>query len=528
MGFNILVSDPLSKQGIQALLDAEDVQVDESTNLSENELLEVISNYDALLVRSQTKVTEEVLEAAHRLKVVGRAGVGVDNIDLEAASKKGVIVVNAPDGNTISAAEHTFAMMMAAARRIPQAYQSLTGGRWDRKTYRGVELKGKTLGVVGLGRIGAEVAKRARAFHMKVIAYDPFLTEERAGKLGIDKVSLDEAMENADFLTVHTPLIKETHHLIGQDQFEKMKPGVRIVNCARGGIIDETALYEAIRKGKVAGAALDVFEEEPPLDNPLLKLPEVVVTPHLGASTAEAQENVAVDVSEEVLRILRGEPFKNAVNLPPVSSEVMRKLEPYFLLAEKLGEISVQLGKGTPVEVKIAYAGELTDVDTAPLTRTILKGFLSHYLGSNANYVNAPHLAKQHDLGYTVEQTPKHRGFASLVTVTVKTEEDERLVAGTILNGYGPRIVKIDDYSIDISPQDHLLLIRHTDRPGMIGRVGSILGQHEINIGTMQVGRKGIGGKAMMALTVDKKLEKAVIAELVKLEDIYSVRDIEL
>ncbi|HEU5141002.1 MAG TPA: phosphoglycerate dehydrogenase [Bacillales bacterium] len=528
MKFNILVSDPLSKQGIQSLLDAKDVQVDEKTNLSEAELLEVINKYDALLVRSQTKVTEAVLEASERLKVIGRAGVGVDNIDLDAASKKGVIVVNAPDGNTISAAEHTFAMMMATARRIPQAYQSLTGGQWERKAFRGVELNGKTLGVIGLGRIGVEVAKRAKAFRMKITAYDPFLSEERAKKLGVEKATVDEVVAKADFLTVHTPLTKETHHLIGQDQFEKMKPGLRIVNCARGGIIDEEALYQAIQNGKIAGAALDVFESEPPTENPLISLPEVVVTPHLGASTAEAQENVAIDVSEEVLRVLRGEPFRNAVNLPPVSAEVMRKLEPYFLLAEKLGEMAIQLAEGTPENIGIAYAGELNDVDTASLTRTMLKGLLSHYLGSKANYVNAPYLAKQNGLSYTVEQSPKHRGFASLMTVTIKTEKEERRVAGTILNGYGPRIVKIDDYSIDISPEDHLLLIRHTDRPGMIGHVGSILGQHETNIGTMQVGRKDVGGKAIMALTIDKKVEKDVLYALNQVDDIFSVKDIEL
>ncbi|HEX6923489.1 MAG TPA: phosphoglycerate dehydrogenase [Bacillales bacterium] len=526
--FNILVSDPLSKHGIQSLLDAKDVKVDEKTDLTEQELLEEIRNYDALLVRSQTKVTEAVLEASERLKVIGRAGVGVDNIDLDAASEQGVIVVNAPDGNTISAAEHTFAMMMAAARRIPQAYQSLTAGRWERKAFRGVELNGKTLGVIGLGRIGVEVAKRAKAFRMKIVAYDPFLSEERAKKLGVEKGSVDEVVSSADFLTVHTPLIKETHHLIGPEQFNKMKPGVRIVNCARGGIIDEEALYKAIRDGKVAGAALDVFESEPPTENPLLELSEVVVTPHLGASTAEAQENVAIDVSAEVLRVLRGEPFRNAVNLPPVSADVMRKLEPYFLLAEKLGEMAIQLADGTPENVGIAYAGELTDVDTEPLTRTVLKGLLSHYLGAKANYVNAPYLAKQHDLSYNVEQTPRHRGFASLMTVTVKTEKEERRVAGTILNGYGPRIVKIDDYSIDISPEDHLLLIRHTDRPGMIGHVGSILGKHDTNIGTMQVGRKDVGGHAMMALTIDKKVEKDVIAALNNLEDIFIVQDIEL
>lgn len=527
--FNILVSDPLSEHGIQALLEAEDVHVDKNTELSPEELIDAIPNYDALLVRSQTQVTAEVLEAAQKLKVVGRAGVGVDNIDLDEATNNGVVVVNAPDGNTISAAEHTMAMMMATARRIPQAYSSLSAGQWDRKAFRGVELNDKTLGVIGFGRIGTEVAKRAQAFHMQIVAYDPFLSQERAQKLGIEKATVDEVCSRADFLTVHTPMTKETRHLIGHEQFQNMKDGVRVVNCARGGIIDEEALYEAIRGGKVAGAALDVFEAEPPTDSPLLNLPEVVVTPHLGASTEEAQENVAVSVSEEILQVLRDEPFKNAVNLPVVSEEIMQKLKPYFLLVEKLGEMAVQLAKGTPVDVGVTYAGELTDVDTAPLTRTILKGMLSFYLGSKVNYVNAPELAKQHELAYTVERTPKHGGFTSLVTVTLTSDEDEvRSVSGTLLNGYGPRIIKIDGYAIDISPDDHLLLIRHADVPGMIGRVGTILGTHDVNIATMQVGRKDVGGQAIMMLTVDKKTPQKALEELEALEDIMSVQDVEL
>lgn len=526
--FHILVSDPVSKQGIEALFSAEDVAVDEKTNLSADELAGIVGQYDGMLVRSQTQVTADIIAAGKKLKVVGRAGVGVDNIDLDAATKNGVVVVNAPDGNTISAAEHTMAMMMAAARHIPQAYASLQAGHWDRKAFRGVELSGKTLGVVGLGRIGTEVANRAKAFHMQIIAYDPFLTKEGAQKLGVSKATVDEVCAEADFITVHTPLTKETRHLLSDAQFQNMKNGVRVVNCARGGIIDEAALYEAIRNGKVAAAALDVYESEPPAESPLLQLDEVITTPHLGASTAEAQENVAVTVSEEVLHVLRDVPFKNAVNLPSLTEEVLQKLQPYFLLAEKLGEMVVQLAKGTPVDVEVTYAGELTEVDTAPLTRTVLKGMLSFYLGAKANYVNAPQLAKQHGLAYAVERTPKHGGFTSLITVTFRTDEQEHSVSGTLLNGYGPRINQIDSYTIDISPEDHLLLIRHTDRPGMIGRAGTILGAYSVNIATMQVGRKDVGGQAIMMLTVDKKAPQQAVAELVNLEDIISVDDIEL
>lgn len=526
--FNVLVSDPVSEQGIQALLEAADIHVDQYTDLTADALKTAIPTYDALLVRSQTQVTAEVLQVAGRLKVIGRAGVGVDNIDLDAATNHGILVVNSPDGNTISAAEHTMAMMMATARRIPQAYASLSAGKWDRKAFRGVELREKTLGVIGLGRIGTEVAKRAQAFDMQIMAYDPFLTKERAQKLGIEKGTVNEVCAQSEFLTVHTPITKETHHLIGGEQFQYMKNGARIVNCARGGIIDETALHEALQTGKIAGAALDVFESEPPTDSPLLRFPEVVVTPHLGASTEEAQENVAVSVSEDILQVLHNQPFKNAVNLPVVPDEVMQKINPYFLLAEKLGEMVVQLGKGNPVDVKITYAGELMDVDATPLTRTILKGMLSYYFGMKANDVNASELAKQNGLAYTVERTPNHGGFASLITVAFQTDEETHHVSGTLLNGYGARINNIDGYAIDISPDDHLLLIRHADLPGMIGRVGTLLAAYDVNIATMQVGRKGMGGRAIMMLTVDKKVSQQAREELETLADVRSVQEVEL
>lgn len=526
--FKILVSDPLSHQGIQALLNADDVQVDEKTGMSEEELLQVIPAYDALVVRSQTKVTPAVFAAAERLRIIGRAGVGVDNIDLEAATDYGVIVVNAPDGNTLSAAEHTFAMMMAGARLIPQAHKSLTAGQWDRKAFRGVELNNKTLGVVGFGRIGQEVAQRAKAFHMNIVAYDPFLTEEKADKAGVTLASVDEVAEMSDFITVHTPMTKETYHLISTDQFNKMKKGVRLMNCARGGIIDEDALYTAIKDGIVAGVSLDVFEQEPPTDHPLLTLPEVVVTPHLGASTEEAQENVAVDVSKEILHVLRDQPFKNAVNLPSVSSETMRILKPYFTLAEKIGEMTAQLTAGTPVDIQLTYAGELTEVDVSPLTRTMVKGVLSYYLGAKVNDVNATQIARQREVAYNEEKTPKHKGFSSLITMTLTTDQETHSISGTILNGYGPRIVKIDGYSIDISPQDHLLLVRHTDRPGMIGRVGTLLGEHGVNIATMQVGRKDIGGRAIMMLTIDKEATPEALDNVLQMEDITNIQQIEL
>lgn len=526
--FKVLISDPLSEYGIQKLLEAPDVEVVQKPGLSPSDLLAEIGEYDALLVRSQTQVTAEVLAAGKKLKAIGRAGVGVDNIDINAATQAGVVVINAPDGNTISTAEHSFAMLMAVARNIPQAHKKLTDGKWDRKSFLGVELNNKVLGVIGMGRIGTEVAKRAKAFNMKVIGYDPFLTDERAQKLGIINGTVEDIVLQADFITVHTPLIKETRHLLSTREFEKMKTGVRVINCARGGIIDEKALYEAILTGKVAGAALDVFEVEPPVDNPLIGLPQVVVTPHLGASTVEAQENVAIDVSEEILKILRGEPFKNAVNLPSIPAHVMEKVQPYFTLGEKLGHFIAQVTVGSIQEITISYSGELTEVDTAPLTRTILKGVLSFHLGEEVNYVNAPHLAKTREINVLEQKSSSNKGFTNLIVVSLKTNQQTRTVAGTLLNGYGARIVKIDDFAIDVAPNGYLLYVHHNDRPGVIGRVGTILGTNDVNIATMQVGRRDVGGEAIMMLTIDKAVTPEILDTLGELTEIKSVTQIEL
>jgi D-3-phosphoglycerate dehydrogenase len=525
--YRVLITDPLSDQGIERLLEAEDVEVVKKTGLSPEELLVEIEHADALLVRSQTKVTAEVIQAGKKLKAIGRAGVGVDNIDVAAATSRGVVVVNAPDGNTISTAEHTFAMLIALARNIPQAYRSTISGEWKRKQFVGVELRKKTLGIVGLGRIGTEVAKRAHAFGMKVVAFDPYLTAERAKKIGVTQATLDELYAQADFITVHTPLTKETRHLINREAFEKMKTGVRIVNCARGGIIDEHALLEAIQTGKVAGAALDVFEQEPPGNHPLFDLPQVIVTPHLGASTVEAQENVAIDVSEEILHILRGEPFKNAVNLPSIPVELQEKLAPYQTLAESLGRFIAQAAPGALHTVTVTYSGELTELDTAPLTRMIIKGALSYHL-SDVNYVNASFLAQQRGVNITEQKTSQTRGFTNLITVEITTDQEQRKVSGTLLNGFGPRIVKVDEYPIDVVPEGHLLLIQHQDQPGVIGRVGTLLGTRNVNIASMQVGRKQIGGQAIMMLTVDKPVSPDILAQLAQLDDIRSVREIDL
>jgi D-3-phosphoglycerate dehydrogenase len=527
--FKVLVSDPISDLGIQQLNDAADIVVDKKTGLKEDELVAIIGDYDALLVRSQTKVTERIMEAGKKLKVIGRAGVGVDNIDLDAATKRGIVVINAPDGNTIATCELTFAMMMSVARQIPQAYKKTVSGEWDRKTFVGVELRAKVLGIIGMGRIGSEVAKRAKVFGMEVIGYDPFLTQDRAEKMGVKLGSVNEIAVQADFITVHTPLTPETRHIIGKAQFALMKNGVRIINCARGGIVDEVALVEAINQGIVAGAAFDVFEEEPPAANhPFLNHPQIIVTPHLGASTIEAQENVAIDVSEEVLHILRNEPFKNAVNMPPVPANVLNVLQPYFHLGEKLGRFVGKLTESAIEEIIVNYAGELSDVDTSPLTRHIVKGILVNHLADEVNIVNAMHMAKLREVNIVVQKATTAKTFTNLVTVTLKSKKEEKTVAGTLLSGYGERIVQIDQYPVDIAPEGTMLLISHNDKPGIIGRVGTLLGNNQVNIASMQVGRKVIGGSAIMVLTIDKEAPSEVLKELSQLADLLNVKAITL
>lgn len=528
MTFKVLISDPLSEDGIKPLREADNVQVDIDTGLSPDELIEKIGDYDALLVRSQTKVTRDIISKASNLKIIGRAGVGVDNIDLSAATEYGIIVVNAPDGNTNSAAEHTVAMLMSLARKIPQAFVALKNGKWDRKTHVGVELKGKTLGVIGMGRIGAEVAARAKGQRMNVIAYDPFLTKERADKLGVDFGSVEDVIKVADFITVHTPLVKETKHLINKDAFEKMKDGVRIINCARGGIIDEDALYHAIKSGKVAGAALDVFEEEPATEHRLLELPEVIATPHLGASTVEAQENVAIDVSHDVVRYLTEGVAKNPVNLPSVPKELMNKIEPYFYLSEKLGTFLTYLIPGVIEEINIYYSGELTELEVAPLTRNTIKGLLKRHLGDHVNDVNASYLAEKRGIQVNENKSSTTKGFTNLLKVEVKTKEVTRSIAGTLLNGLGPRIVQVDAYSVDLVPEGDLVVIKHNDRPGVIGKVGSLLAERGVNIATMQVGRSDVGGEAIMILTIDKYLEEEEIELLKQMDEIEKLTAMEL
>jgi D-3-phosphoglycerate dehydrogenase / 2-oxoglutarate reductase len=527
--YKVLVTDGISQTGLQSLIDHPNFVVDRQPTLPVEELKSIIVNYDALIVRSQTKVTAELLEAAGRLRVIARAGVGVDNIDVSAATKKGIIVINAPGANTIAATEHTLAMMLSLARKIPQAHQKTAGGEWDRNSFKGVELYKKNLGVVGMGKIGTEVAKRAKSFGMNILGFDPYLTEERAKKLGITKASLDLIAAEADFITIHTPLTNDTRGIINDEYLAKTKKGVRFVNCARGGIIDEKALVRAIKAGHVAGAALDVFEKEPVADPELLSNPNIIVTPHLGASTVEAQEKVAEEVSAEIIEIFEKQSIQNAVNMPQMSGETQAKLQPYLLLGDQMGQLVVQLlKKQAPGKIEINYYGDLIDEDTELLTRTLLRGVLSYHLSDSVNLINVLHLLKEQGVSYNVQKNATNKGFANYMELAVSQGTETARIGATVLNGYGARIVKINQYRIDVKPEKYLLYIRHTDVPGMIGKVGSLLGDYLINIGTMQVGRTEVGGEAIMVLTLDKVLVPEVLRKLTLIDGLEEASFLEV
>ncbi|MFA5144184.1 MAG: phosphoglycerate dehydrogenase [Candidatus Omnitrophota bacterium] len=528
MSFKVLISDSLSKEAVEILEKEKEFKVDVNTKLTPEELKRVIKDYDALLVRSATKVTKDVIGAAARLKIIGRAGVGLDNVDVAAASKKGIIVVNTPAGNTISTAEHTFSMILALSRNIPQADLSVKRGEWERKKFMGVELYGKTLGIVGLGRIGTEVAKRAITFGMKVLAYDPFLSADRAKELGIELVDLKTIYKNADYITVHTPLTEETRHIISDKEFAVMKRNVRVVNCARGGIIDEEALVRAIESGKVAGAALDVFEEEPPTNSKLAKLEKVVLTPHLGASTEEAQMNVAIDVANTVRDALLGCGVKNAVNVPCVDPEMYKVLEPYLRLAENMGAIQAQLVDGHIKKVKITYVGDLLKYDLSPFTATIIKGMLKPILQDTVNFVNSMVLAKERGITVIDSKRAELQDFASLIVIEVETDKMKSSLCGTLFTKVDPRIVKIDEFYVDCVPEGTMLIVFNKDVPGIIGHIGTILGENKINVASVSFGREEKGGKAISVWNVDSNVPKKVLDEIRGSKNIYELKLVKL
>jgi len=527
----IFVADDISDTGLQPLREAGFV-VEKRTGLKGADLLDALSGCAGLVVRSETKVTAEVLEGAPVLRVVGRAGVGVDNIDVPAATERGIVVMNAPDGNTITTAEHTIALLIALARRIPQANSSLKSGRWERKAFVGVELQGKTLGVIGMGRIGRTVATRARAFGMKIVAFDPFIAPEQARDAEIELAPLDELFATADFITVHTPLTPETRGVIGRDAFAKMKKGVRIINCARGGLVDESALYDAIKEGTVAGAALDVFvAEPPPANHPLLLLDEVIVTPHLGASTAEAQEGVAFTVAEQMRDYLLSGALRGAVNVPSLGTKELAVLRPYIELAEKLGRFQAQLVDSAVREVKLELAGEIVELNAAPVTRSFLAGLLRD-VSARVNAINAFLIAEERGISVTTSYFRAGADSASSIRTLVVTASGEQAVAGTIF-GFGEqaregRITEIDGFHIEAVPQGHMLVMRNRDVPGVIGRVGTILGERSVNISRFHLGRRERGGEAMAVIEVDVPLEEATFNELRAYEPVISARQIEL
>ena len=518
----VLVSDPLAEEGLVILRAAVDVDV--KTELKEDELCKIIGDYDALLVRSATEVTAKVIEAGEKLKFIGRAGVGVDNIDVDVATRKGIIVANAPEGNTLAATEHTLAMMQALARNIPQANASLKKKEWKRSKFMGVELNEKTLGIVGFGRIGREVAKRANAMDMKCVAYDPFITQERAAQLGVQMMSMADLFKVADVITVHTPLIAETRHVINEKSIATMKDGVRIINCARGGIIDEHALYAAIKSGKVAGAALDVFESEPPFESPLLTIDQVIVTPHLGASTVEAQLNVAVSVAKQCIEVLKGGSAKYVVNAPMVPPEHAEVLQPYAQLAEKMGRFVIQIAGGRLASVELIYGGELSAYAGSMkfVTRLALKGLLDPILQQPINIVNADFIAKERGIGVSETVTQEAHGFKNLITIKVKTDKGEETVSGTVFFKGRSRIVAVGGYTMDMIPEGYVVISRHLDRPGVIGRASSILGKTNINIAGMQVGRITPGEQAIMVLNVDSEVPASVMDEIRGMPGIFT------
>ncbi|MDX2097485.1 MAG: phosphoglycerate dehydrogenase [Leptolyngbyaceae cyanobacterium bins.59] len=521
----VLVSDPIDQAGIDIL--SQVAQVDIKVGLPPEELIRVIPEYDALMIRSGTRVTQEIIDAGTNLKIIGRAGVGVDNVDVPSATRRGILVVNSPEGNTIAAAEHTLAMMMALSRHIPSANQSLKGGKWDRKSFIGVEVYKKTLGVVGLGKIGAHVATVARAMGMKLLAFDPFISNERAEQLGCRLVEMDFLLRESDYITLHLPKTPETLHMINAEALAKMKPTARIINCARGGIIDEAALAAALAEGKIAGAALDVFESEPLGESSLKSLgQEVILTPHLGASTEEAQVNVAIDVAEQIRDVLLGLPARSAVNIPGLRPELLEKLRPYLQLAETLGNLVGQLAGGRIDSLTIRLQGELANNESQPVVVAALKGLLFHALQERVNYVNASIEAKERGIRVIETRDASMRDYSGSLHLTAKGTLGEHSVTGALLGDHEIRITSVDDFPINVPPNRYMLFTLHRDMPGIIGKIGSLLGSFNVNIASMQVGRKIVRGDAVMVLSIDDPLPDGILAEITKvpgIRDAYTV-----
>jgi len=520
----VLVSDKLSEKGVE-LLRGGGLDVDVNIGLDKDGLKAIIGNYDALVVRSATKATPEIIEAAKKLKVIGRAGIGVDNIDIKAASKHGILVMNTPGGNSVTTGEHTIAMMMALTRNIPQAVASMKAEKWEKKKFSGREVFGKTLGIIGMGRVGSVVASRALGLQMNVIAYDPFISKEVAEKQGIEIVELDEIFNKSDYITIHTPLTKETRGLINKDAFKKMKDGVMIINCARGGLIEEEALIEALDSGKVARAAIDVYEKEPPEDWTVINHPKIICTPHLGASTAEAQENVAVAVAQQIVNYLNNRIIANALNAPSVGPEALPKVTPYVELAEKMGLFAGQVFSGRIEKININYSGDVAGMAVAPITVALLKGVFSVII-DDVNYVNAPVIAKDRGIDVVESKSSKIENFSNIIDVSIKLDSGMRNLAGSLFKSNDLRIVKIDNYPIEAIPEKNMLVIYNKDIPGTVGSIGLVLGDSGINIARLFLGRDKEKGTAIIIINVDSEVPDSVIDKLEKLPTIISVQQV--
>jgi D-3-phosphoglycerate dehydrogenase len=526
-----MICDPISPKGIALFQQRPEFEVTVlKQRLPEAELLPLVADVEALVVRSETKVSRKIIEGAPKLRVVGRAGVGVDNVDVDAATQRGIVVMNTPGGNTISTAELTFSMLMSLARKIPQAHASMKAGEWNRKAFSGVELYNKTLGILGMGRIGSEVARRAIAFGMRVLAYDPYLTLSRANAMQVELLELDDVFARADFITVHMPMSDETRGMINTAAFAKMKPGVRIINCARGGIVNEADLCTAIKEGKVAGGALDVYETEPPpKDFPLRDLPQMVMTPHLGASTEEAQENVGIEVAEAITDYLLNGVVRNAVNLPNLDAKTYAQVKPYLALGEKLGRLVAQLGPKRNDRLVVTYGGKATEVPGDPITRFVLKGFLESAGGKDVNQVNVRTLAQ--GLGLRVEEIKSNEetDFSEWLHLSVFSGEQKISAGGTL---YGskkqPRIVRVNGQPVEIVPEGVLFFMTNKDRPGIVGQLGTLMGRHHVNIANMSLSRDIAGGRALSVLSLDSVPPPAVMDEVQKDPDISDVRVVKL
>ncbi len=532
MAFKVLVTDKLDKEGVELLKSFKEIEVIEKETLKGDALKNELKGYDAIIIRSDTKMTKDIIEASQGLRVISRAGVGVDNVDVPSATDKGIVVMNAPLGNTISTAEYTFAMMISLARKIPFAYVTTKiENKWDRKSFKGVELLGKTLGIIGLGRIGTEVAKRARAFGMKIIGYDPYISDVLAGNLGIELADLDKIYKESDFITIHTPLTEQTKGMIGKKEIDIMKKNVRIINCARGGVIDETALAEALKEGRVAGAAMDVYSKEPPLEprNPLMDAPNCLVAPHLGASTSEAQFNVAVESAESVANFLIHGIIVNSVNMPSINKELFAQLKGYISLSEKMGLMISQCIEGQIEEMKISCVGdEIEEKDVSILTRAALKGLFQNFLGDTVNYVNSTATAKSRGIKVIEQKDDTASEYNNLISITVRSDKEEMVLWGTVFSHSQGKIVKFNDYFFEVDPAGILVIIYNEDTPGVIGKVGTIMGENKINIASMKVSRKISKNRAIIIINVDSEITENVSGLLNKIPEIIKFKIVKL